>query len=288
MKTHLYTQYEQETLNKLHQVELEIMEAVSAVCDKYNLCYFAAWGTAIGVERHQGFIPWDDDVDFAMPRKDYEKFLQVCEKEFQGKYRVVTPKTEPSYCCTVTHIEKVGTKFVTSVYRGKAPYENGISIDIFQLDHLSDDPKQQKKQLKKTWYLGRLLFLVGTPFPIIPVKTPVVRQGMQAICFLTHYVLKLFRVRSTDVYCRLEKEMTRYNNKKADFMVPFTDPEAKRFRVRESEIYPLKKCKFESIEIPVISKNKTLLTRCYGDFMQMPPEEQRVNHAPEILDFGEN
>lgn len=287
MRTHLYKQYKPETLKKLHEVELEILEAVAEVCEKHNLCYFAAWGTAIGVERHQGFIPWDDDVDLAMPRKDYDKFMQVWKEEFKGKYEVVTPLTEPSYCCTVTHVQKVGTKFVLSLYKGKAPYENGICIDIFPLDNLADNPKLQKQQLKRSWFWGRLLFLVGTPHPVIPVKTPVIRQGMIGACFIAHYILKLFRVSPAKIYLKLEKEKTRFKNSDTEYVTAFDDPAASKARIKRSEINKMVWKKFETIMLPVPERDDAILTRYYGDYMQLPPEEQRVNHAPEILEFGD-
>ena len=287
MKTQLYTQYEPETLKKLHQVELEIIQAVAEVCEKHNLCYFAAWGTAICIKRHQGFIPWDDDVDLAMPRKDYDKFLEVCEEEFKGKYEVVNPLTKPTYCCTVTHVQKVGTKFVLSLYKGKAPYEGGICIDIFPLDNLSDDPKLQKKQLRRAWFLGRLIFLVGTPHPVIPVKTPVIRQGMMVACFIAHYLLKLFRFSPAKCYQKLEKEKIRYENIETKDVAPLDDPGATRSRMKRSEISKMTYKKFENLMLPVPEENDAILRRYYGDYMQLPPVEQRVNHPPQIVAFGD-
>ena len=68
-----------DTLKKLQEVELEILEEFDRICKKHNLTYFAVGGTLIGVIRHEGFIPWDDDIDLGMPRKDYDKFIEICE-----------------------------------------------------------------------------------------------------------------------------------------------------------------------------------------------------------------
>ena len=70
-----YKQYEPETLKKIQGKELEIIKEFVRICEKYEIPYFAVFGTAIGAIRHHGFIPWDDDVDFGMLREDYERFL---------------------------------------------------------------------------------------------------------------------------------------------------------------------------------------------------------------------
>ena len=71
----LYREYDEETLKKLQAIELEILKDFNDLCDKYDIDYFGCGGTAIGAVRHGGFIPWDDDIDVGLLRKDYEKFL---------------------------------------------------------------------------------------------------------------------------------------------------------------------------------------------------------------------
>lgn len=77
--------YEKTVLEKLHRVQIEILNDFIMVCEKYDLTYFAIYGTAIGAVRHHGFIPWDDDIDVGMLRKDYEKFCGIFPKRTRGK-----------------------------------------------------------------------------------------------------------------------------------------------------------------------------------------------------------
>ena len=84
--------YEPEILAKLHKTQIEILEEFERICEKHNLEYFAIYGTAIGAVRHQGFIPWDDDIDVGMLREDYEKFLEIAKKELGEKYQIMTDK----------------------------------------------------------------------------------------------------------------------------------------------------------------------------------------------------
>jgi len=73
--------YKPEVLKRLHNVQLQILSDFIRACEKYELSYFAVYGTAIGAVRHGGFIPWDDDIDVGMLRRDYDKFLQIFQKE---------------------------------------------------------------------------------------------------------------------------------------------------------------------------------------------------------------
>lgn len=143
MKNVEYKEYEPEVLKKLQKVQTEILEDYIKVCEKYNLTYFMLGGTGIGVVRHQGFIPWDDDIDVAMPREDYDRFMEVMESELGDKYKILTPLVDKNYACNVTHLQKKGTKFVPYTSR-KMKCDLCIDIDIFPLDHMPDDPKKGK------------------------------------------------------------------------------------------------------------------------------------------------
>ena len=92
---------------------MEILSDFIGVCQKYNLTYFVVYGTAIGAVRHSGFIPWDDDIDVGMLREDYNKFFEVFQDELGEKYNLLTPEIDGRYACTVTHIQRKGTKFVS-------------------------------------------------------------------------------------------------------------------------------------------------------------------------------
>ena len=76
-------------MNSLHKVDIEIVKEVIDVCKKYDLTYYALGGTMLGAIRHKGFIPWDDDIDLGMPRKDYEKFLEVAPSQLSDRLKIV-------------------------------------------------------------------------------------------------------------------------------------------------------------------------------------------------------
>ena len=160
MSKTVYKQYDSKTLKKLQNVLVEIMNDVIAVCDRHNIPCFLVYGTAIGAARHAGFIPWDDDIDLGMLREDYNHFLEIFEKELSDKYELLTPLTDNRYACTVTHVQKRGTVFITEGNQD-LQCNRSIFIDIFPFDHLPDDQKCQKKIVRKSKCLNWSRFLTG-------------------------------------------------------------------------------------------------------------------------------
>ena len=140
-----FKEYDEETLQKIQQTEMEILKDFIEVCEKHNLTYFGIAGTGIGALRHQGFIPWDDDIDVAMPRDDFERLVRFIEKEKGDKYLIMDTKHYPNYPLMTTRITMRGTKFKEEALKSiDAPM--GIFLDLYPLDKMSDDPKEAKKQ----------------------------------------------------------------------------------------------------------------------------------------------
>ena len=90
-----FKEYDDFTLKRIQEVELEILKDFMDICDRHGLDYFGIAGTGIGALRHQGFIPWDDDIDVAMPRDDFEKLLPLVEKEMGDKYLIMNAERYP-------------------------------------------------------------------------------------------------------------------------------------------------------------------------------------------------
>lgn len=120
-------------LRRLQLAELEILDAFVRVCEKFGLRYYLVGGSLLGAVRHQGFIPWDDDIDVAMPREDYDRFADVAALELGPRYFYQCPETDPHYFLTYAKVRKNGTEVYEERFKN-ARFHKGIFIDIFPLD----------------------------------------------------------------------------------------------------------------------------------------------------------
>lgn len=125
------------TIEDAKQIELEILDYIDTLCKKHNINYIINYGTLIGAVRHQGFIPWDDDIDLSMPQEDYQRFINIFQKE-KSKYKLLSLETDKNYFNNFIKITDSTTKIIDT--RNTKTYESGVFLDIFPMDCF-DDPK---------------------------------------------------------------------------------------------------------------------------------------------------
>ena len=125
-------------INRMHTVLLEIYDDLYKVCEKYSLKLIAGGGTLLGVIRHKGFIPWDDDMDLSMSRDDYEKFIEIFESELGDKYELLAPGYQKGSKVFLMRVLKKNTTLMNMIDEN-SPYSNGIYIDITPIDYVPDN-----------------------------------------------------------------------------------------------------------------------------------------------------
>lgn len=168
-------------MKKVWYVELQMLELFINICSKYNLEYQMVGGSLLGAMRHQGFIPWDDDIDVGMPRKDYDKFVKVSQRELIAPYCLQTPLTDPGRNIDYVQIRKSDTAAIDLRYiEEHYTFNQGIFIDIFPIDAVGDD-ETLKKQEKQMQFLRRLY-------------TSTFKKNASGLSVVKHYVSKL-------IYC---------------------------------------------------------------------------------------
>lgn len=273
-------------LEKLHRVMLMMLKDFSAICEKEGLTWIGSYGTAIGALRHKGFIPWDDDIDVCMPRADLDALSAAVSREWPEKYQMMNAQIDPNYPMLTYRMMLRGTEFRDSAL-ATMNFESGIFLDLFALDNFADDERAYKRQAWRTWLNNKLAIAKLVENPYIAgrdMRAKVLRAGTNGMRAL----LKLPGVRSIDFNARALAESTRYNNVEGTARLGYLC-DTNRFSCTyfRDELFPVRMVPFEDMEIPVANKAEKLLGDLYGDFMTPPPADQRREHYPDILDFGE-
>ena len=275
-----------ERLDKLHRVMLMMLKDFSAICEKEGLTWFGAYGTAIGALRHKGFIPWDDDIDICMPRADLEALTAAVAREWPDKYRMINAQIDPNYPMLTYRMMLRGTEFRDSAL-ATMDFESGIFLDLFPLDNVADDERAYKRQAWHAWLNNKLAIAKLVKNPYIAgrdARAKILRAGTNGM----RAFLNLPGVRGRDFNRRALAESTRYNDVPGTSRVAYLcDTDRFSCTYDRDDLFPVRMVPFEDMEIPIAKRTEKLLTELYGDFMTPPPADQRREHYPDILDFGE-
>ncbi len=280
-------QYDNETLRKVQLTELEILRDFVELCDKHNITYFGIAGTGIGAIRHGGFIPWDDDIDVAMPRADHERFVKIAQKEYADKYIVLNGENYPNYPLLTTRWVMKGTEFIEWPLKDIEGCPFGIFLDIYPLDKVPDDDRKFRRQSIQAFFWSKLLILRSIPDPVLPVDG-IKAKIISKICRLIHFALKKFNVSKRWLYNMCKAVSTQYNKSGETKRIDFLCDTTAYMNIHYIEdIYPLKELRFEDIDLKFPNRIENNLEREYGDYMTLPQEDKRRNHYPYKLSFKE-
>lgn len=148
-----------EDLRELWAVELELFEKLKEICRKYDLSCFASDGTLLGAVRHKGFIPWDDDMDFVLPWKDYQKLMEVAPRECQPPFFFQSIYTEQDAMANACRLRKSDTTGYTKWEQENAgpAYNRGVFIDVFPLFFVPDSAEERAEQKDAVMHLWRCI-----------------------------------------------------------------------------------------------------------------------------------
>ncbi len=276
--------YSPETLRKLQMVEWEILKKFDAMCQKYDLQYFALYGTTLGQIRHGGIIPWDDDIDIGIMRKDYDRLKELVPKEFGEGYTFIDGSTEPSYPFATGRIMKNGTEF-RMLSMKNAKFTPGIFLDIFPIDWLPDDPKAMERVKRKCWVLEKMNVLRNQPFPNLPYRG-LKRYVVRAACAVAAIVMKLFPRKTLQKWMRQAPQATK--GQETGFLGwPFGIDQSQSIYPKDM-VFPLQRLPFEDSYINMPRDPHGITRMVYGDdYMTPPPEGKRSYIVPYKLSFGD-
>ncbi|MGB4661422.1 MAG: LicD family protein, partial [Mobilitalea sp.] len=145
-------------LKKIQEVQRDLLVVIKEICERNHLQYFMIYGTLLGAVRHDGFIPWDDDIDIALPREDYDQLMKFASAELKEPYFLQTPENDTEcFYGGYSKLRNSNTSGIENINWGKK-CNHGIWIDIFPLDACYSDQEKNRKKLKKICFYQRLLF----------------------------------------------------------------------------------------------------------------------------------
>ena len=259
----LRAQYNPEgsVLRQSQLTALEILIEFDRICRKNGLKYYLEFGTLLGAVRHGGFIPWDDDIDVAMPSPDYKQFQQIAQQELSNNFLLQTEITEPEAGMGggMFKIRKKNTLWINEYDDFRRNYNKGISIDVFENEDYPNLPKPIirffRRRLSKAFgfyhYFNRVNFKNSIAYFAFPISWLFFSSIWNLLSLL----------------CKCNKEQPHIER------LQFSNPTLK------SDIYPLSEITFEGHLFYAPKNPDARLRDIFGDYMKLPPENQRFIHA---------
>lgn len=265
---------------QVKRAQMDLLMEVDRICRKHNLKYFLTGGTLLGAIRHNGFIPWDDDLDIAMMRPDYDRMMEIMKTELDPAYFVHNWHTDPASPHSFSKLKIRGTHYPEGLAQGSA-MNDSIYIDIFPYDYAPESKWTQKIQSIQLYWLKKIL-LLRCGFDLSGGSTPKkILYG--TVEFLSH-------IRSVEGWKKCFRKVQRigkYPNSPFVLCTCGVYPYHKELKPREF-LEGYTDHRFEGGEFMILEKYDAYLTSHYGNYMQLPPEDQRVGRHDVIgIDFGD-
>ncbi len=263
-------------IKEVWAVEQEILDVFHEICKEHHLRYSLAYGTLLGAVRHKGFIPWDDDIDIMMPREDYNRLLAIWKEVAPAGYLLQNHETNPDYMQSFTKILKDHTTFLQEEWAREKCYHKGFFIDIFPGDRVA--PAGVSRKIQYIWAAVDLLYTRNHTSGSTGVKG-----------IAEKWLLLLPQKMKAKLRIKAEKAVRKWNKQgKTEYFFPCTIRDCS-IRYDKDLFLNYSKMEFNGKVYYGTQIFHSYLRTQYGDYMQLPPEDQRVwKHHPILIDFEHN
>ena len=267
-------------IKEIQQVLLDIIKDLDNIFKTNNLRYYLGGGSALGSIRHQGFIPWDEDLDINMPRKDCEKLVELFKKneEISKKYYLCENSYDNEFDVNYLRIKLKGTSFKEYLYKDYS--KDGIFIDVFPVENMYNNAILRKIH----GLLVTINLFICSTVRIYEKKEKYLKfkgdKKYTRTIKIKAFIGKVLSFFSLNRWLRISKKiMSSCKNENSKYI---SVPTGKRHFFGEmyerEDIFPVKYKKFENIELPVANKNEKYMEKMFGDYMNIPKPEDREKH----------
>lgn len=267
----------EQNLKKVHDSELEIAKFFHAFCEKHELKYLMLGGTMLGAVRHLGFIPWDDDMDFGMPRADYEKFIELIKEDTTYSFENFRSTNIKTY---FSRLEDKSLNLIDSsaqVTDIRHPW-----IDIFPIDNVPTNKGVKFNLFKYKLLCQRVMVQYSQFDEIVNLNLPN-RPLHESILIKLGFWIKPQRFLNTKKRMEiLDKNLRKYEADSANFLVNFTGAYKFREMFPEHVYTSTKLYTFEDAEFYGTEYYDEYLTQLYGEYMKPPKDEHKNKHGVDI------
>lgn len=259
-----------ETIRKAQQAQLTIMKSIHELCVDKKLTYYIIGGTALGAIRHNGFIPWDPDIDIAMPRKDYELFIYNYSKGLEPRFSCLNYKNTHNHESPHALVVLNGSRLMNQHDSCNGIVDRKVYVDIFPLDSAPEDKGLQAKQASKIKRLQKLKYYrIST---IYDTNTAFQRFSKQAVRLLLSFI-SIDRLNK-----RLDDTFKTYSEAEAtpSLLCSMASHYSYKKQCMPQTVYGIPQLiQFEDVQLYGPQQIEDYLKRIYGDYMKLPSEEEQ-------------
>lgn len=261
-------------LKQIWAVEIDLYLEFARICEKYEIKFQIFGGSLLGAVRHKGFIPWDDDLDVAMTRDEFRKFIAVAAGELQHPYFLQTALTDRKYFCSYARLRNSETTGVIEWY-SSPEYNNGIYLDIYVLDGRAKSAFANIVQRTIRWIVEKLIIATACP----ENTSKVVRRFYKLIRPVASHLPYSTRVGWYDAVMSLyNRNPTSWNqNTHGDYKY--------KYGITDDQWRNMCRIPFEWFDVPAPKDYVGVLTAIYGDYMKMPPVSERGKWHEGVVHF---